>query len=145
MPPRRIVDASYFRGKETRHLGEKVMADIAVFIVADRARQGRGLRALKVFADGRKYFEGLQEKGAIENFEVGLAGPAAPAQIGAAWMVRGTEDQLRAVRESKEFRRLMLRAALVVENIQVVRFLIGGQPLLEVLREWEEELKEVEG
>jgi hypothetical protein len=120
------------------------MADIAVFIVADKVRQGRGLRALKVFADGREYFEGLQKQGAIENFEAGIAGPAAPANIGAAWMVRGTEDQLRAVRESKEFRRLMVRALLVTENIQVIRFLIGGQPLLEALREWEEELKEVE-
>jgi hypothetical protein len=118
------------------------MADIAVFIVADRVRQGRGRRALRVFAAGREYFEGLQKQGAIENFEVGVAGPAAPAQIGAVWVVRGTEDQLRAVRESKEFRRLMIRAALVVENIRVVRFLVGGQPLLEVLQEYEAELEE---
>jgi hypothetical protein len=44
---------------------------------------------------------------------------------------------------SKEFRRLMVRAALVVENIRVVRFLIGGKPLLEVLKEFEEELKDL--
>ncbi len=116
------------------------MADIAVLIVSDRVRQGRARRALRVFAAGREYFEGLQKDGAIENFEVGIAGPAAPASIGAFWMVRGTEDQLRAVRESKEFRRMMVRAALVVENIRVVRFLVGGEPLLEVLREFEEEL-----
>jgi hypothetical protein len=58
-------------------------------------------------------------------------------------MVRGTEDQLRAVRESKEFRRLMVRGALVVENLRVIRFLIGGQPLLEVLQEFEEEIKDL--
>jgi hypothetical protein len=119
------------------------VADIAVFIVSDRVRQGRERRALRVFAAGREYFEGLEKKKAIENFEVGIAGPAAPADIGAFWMVRGTEDQLRAVRQSKEFRRLMVRAALVVENIRVVRFLIGGKPLLEALKEFEEELKDL--
>lgn len=120
------------------------MADIAVFIVADRVRQGRERRALRVFYASREYFEGLEKKKAIESFEVGLAGPAAPADIGAFWMVRGTEDQLRKVRESKEFRRLMLRTALVVEHVRVVRVLIGGEPLLELLREAEEELKDLE-
>jgi hypothetical protein len=89
------------------------------------------------------YFEGLEKQKAIENFEVGIAGPAAPSDIGAFWMVRGTEEQLRKVRASKEFRRLMVRAALVVENIRVVRFLIGGKPLLEVLQEYEEEIKDL--
>ena len=84
---------------------EKLVADVAVFIVSDRVRQGRERRALRVFAASREYFEGLEKQKAIENFEVGVAGPAAPADIGAFWMVRGTEDQLRAVRESKEFRR----------------------------------------
>ena len=84
------------------------MADIAVFIVSDRVRQGRERRALRVFAASREYFEGLEKQKAIENFEVGIAGPAAPADIGGFWMVRGTEDQLRTGRESKEFRRLML-------------------------------------
>jgi hypothetical protein len=120
------------------------VADIAVFIVADRVRQGRERRALRVFYASREYFEGLEKKKAIESFEVGLAGPAAPADIGAFWMVRGTEDQLRKVRESKEFRRLMLRTALVVEHVRVVRVLIGGEPLLELLREAEEELKDLE-
>ena len=87
-----------------------------------------------MFSAGREYFEGLEKQKAIESFEVGIAGPAAPADIGAFWMVRGTEDQLRAVRESKEFRRLMVRAAMAIENIRVVRFLIGGKPLLELLQ-----------
>ena len=119
------------------------MADIAVFIVADKVRQGRERRSLRVFAAGREYFEGLEKQGAIENFEAGLAGPAAPSGVSGFWMVRGTEDQLRAVRETKEFRRLMVRAALVVENLQVIRFLIGGKPLLEVLQELEEEFKDL--
>ena len=119
------------------------MADIAVFIVSDQVRQGRERRALRVFAATREYFEGLEKQGAIENFEMGVAGPAAPTDIGGILMVRGTEDQLRTVRQSKEFRRLMLRVRLVVENVRVVRVLIGGQPLLEALKEFEEELKDL--
>ena len=122
---------------------EKLMADIAVFIISDRIRQGRERRALRVFAATREYFEGLEKKKAIENFEVGVAGPAAPPGVSGILMVRGTEDQLREVRQSKEFRRMMVRISLVVENIQVVRVLIGGQPLLEVLKEFEEELKDL--
>jgi len=119
------------------------VADIAVFIIGDKVRQGRERRALRVFYAVREYFEGLEKQGAIENFEVGIAGPAAPAGVTAVWMVRGSEDQLRAVRESKEFRRLMVRSALVVENLQVIRFLIGGKALLEVLQEFEEEIKDL--
>ena len=120
-----------------------MVADIAVFIIGDKVRQGRERRALRVFYAAREYFEGLEKQGAIENFEVGIAGPAAPSDVTGVWMVRGTEDQLRAVRESKEFRRLMVRSALVVENLRVIRFLIGGKPLLEVLQEFEEEIKDL--
>jgi hypothetical protein len=37
----------------------------------------------------------------------------------------------------------MVRAALVVENVRVVRVLIGGEPLLEALSEFEEEIKDL--
>ena len=37
----------------------------------------------------------------------------------------------------------MLRTALVVENLRVVRVLIGGEPLQTVLQEFEEEIKDL--
>jgi len=119
------------------------VADIAVFIIGDAVRQGRERRALRVFNAAREYFEGLEKQGAIENFEAGLVGPAAPSDITGIWMVRGSEDQLRAVRESKEFRRLMLRTRLVVEHLRVLRVLIGKQSLLETLEEFAEEIKDL--
>jgi hypothetical protein len=120
------------------------VADIAVFIIGDEVVRGRERRALRVFNAAREYFEGLVQQKQIESFEVGVVGPAAPTDISAFWMVRGTEDQLRAVRETKEFRRLMLRARLVVEHLRVVRVLISGQPLLEALQEFEEEIKDLD-
>jgi hypothetical protein len=85
----------------------------------------------------------LEKKGAIESFEVAVVGPAAPADIGGFIVVRGNEDQLRAVRESKDFRRLMLRTALVVDHLRVVRAVLGGE-LLQQVREFEEEIKDLE-
>ena len=79
------------------------MADIAMCIISDRIRSGRERRALKVFYEVREYFEGLEKKKAIENFEVGIAGPAAPSDIGAVWMVRGTETNSVRFVKAKSF------------------------------------------
>ena len=91
----------------------------------------------------KEYFDGLEKQKAIENWEVGVVGPAGPTHIGGFIVVRGTEDQLRAVRQSKEFRRLALRTRLVVDHLRVVRVLLGGQ-LAEYLRDYEEEIKDLE-
>jgi hypothetical protein len=63
--------------------------------------------------------------------------------LGGFIVVRGNEDQLVAVRRTKEFRRLMLRTRLVVEHLRVARALLGGQ-LLEQLKEYQEEVEDLE-
>jgi hypothetical protein len=122
---------------------EKAVADVAVFMIWDEVVRGREKRALRVYKDTTEYFEGLEKQNAIENFEVGIVGPAGPARIGGFMVVRGTEDQLRAVRESKEFRRLALRTRLVVDHLRVVRVLLGGQ-IADFLREYQEEIKDLD-
>jgi hypothetical protein len=119
------------------------MADVAIFMVWDEVVRGRERRALRVFGATREYLEGLEKEKAIENFEVGIVGPAGPARIGGFMVVRGTEDQLRTVRESKEFRRLALRARLVVDHFRIVRVLLGGQ-LADMLRDYQEEVEALE-
>jgi hypothetical protein len=79
------------------------VADIAAFIVSDQVRLGRERRALRVFAAAREYFEGLEKQKAIVNFEVGIAGPAAPADISAFWMVRGTEANSARCTKARSF------------------------------------------
>lgn len=116
------------------------MADLAVFIVWDEVVRGRERRALRVFNDAREYYEGLEKQKAIESFEVGIVGPASPARIGGFMVVRGTEDQLRAVRESKEFRRLALRTRLIVDHLRVLRVVLGGQ-LADFIRDYQEEVE----
>jgi hypothetical protein len=122
---------------------DKVVADIAVFIVWDEVRQGRERRALRVLAAAREYFEGLEKSGAVESAVVGIVRPAAPTNIGGFFVVRGSQEQLRAVRDSKEFRRLMLRTKLVVEHLRVVRALLGGE-FAKHLKELAEEIDDLE-
>ena len=119
------------------------MADIAVFIVWDEVRQGRERRAIRVLTAVREYFEELEKKGAVEGAVAGIVGPAGPANIGGFFVVRGTQEQLREVRSSKEFRRLMLRTKLVVEHLRVVRALLGGE-FLEHLKEFAAEIDDLE-
>ncbi len=119
------------------------MADVAVFIVWDEVRQGRERRAIRVLTAAREYFEGLEKSGAVEGAVVGITGPAAPTNIGGFFVVRGSEDQLREVRSSKEFKRLMLRTKLVVEHLRVVRALLGGE-FLEHLKELAAEVDDLD-
>jgi hypothetical protein len=117
------------------------VADIAVFIVWDEVVRGRELRAIKVYKDVRKYLEGIEKEKKIESFEMGVFGPATP--LGGFIVARGSEDQLVAVRRTKEFRRLMLRLKLVVEHLRVARALLGGQ-LLAQLRDYQREVEDLE-
>ena len=119
------------------------MADIAVFIVWDQVVRGRERRAIRVYNAVREYFEGLEKKGAITGFETGIFGPAAPTNLGGFIVVRGNEDQLRTVRQTKEFRRLMLRTTLVVEHVRVLRALLGAD-LLQQIKDYEAEIKDLE-
>jgi hypothetical protein len=117
------------------------VADIGVFIVWDEVVRGRERRAIRVYNAVREYLESIEKEGKIENFEIGVFGPA--TGLGGFIMVRGTEDQLLAVRRTKEFRRLMLRTRLVVEHLRVARALLGGQ-LLQQIKEYQDEIEDLE-
>ncbi len=117
------------------------MADVVVFIVWDEVVRGRERRAIRVYNAVREYLEGVQKEGKIESFETGVFGPATP--LGGFIAVRGTPDQLVALRRTKEFQRLMLRTRLVVEHLRVARALVGAN-LLEQIRQYQEEVEDLE-
>jgi hypothetical protein len=106
-----------------------------------RSCAGASGAPFRVYNAVREYLEGVQKERKIESFETGVFGPATP--LGDFLVVRGTEDQLVALRRTKEFRRLMLRTRLVVEHIRVARALLGGQ-LLEQIRDYQEEVEDLE-
>jgi hypothetical protein len=94
------------------------MADRVLFIGWGASVHGREERGLEVFNDTMGLYGRLQQEGRIEKFDVVLLAPA-PGLSGYIEL-HGTADQLHAVRESDEFRRMLLEASMIVEDIRLV-------------------------
>ena len=100
------------------------MADAALFIGWGQVTRGREKRALQVFNESVEYWGGLQGDGKIEDFEVVLLIPHGGDLHGFA-LLRGSEDQVSALRTDEEFQRRVTRADLIIESQGVVDALIG--------------------
>jgi hypothetical protein len=100
------------------------MADAALFIGWGQVVRGREKRALQVFNESVEYWGGLQGEGKIEDFEVVLLTPHGGDLQGFA-LLRGTEDQVRALHMDEEFQRRVTRADMIVESQGVVDAVIG--------------------
>ena len=100
------------------------MADAALFVGWGPPVRGREAKGLEVFNEALAFQGKQQEDGAIESFEVVLLGPHGGDLYG-FFLVRGSEDQIAALRASEEFQRLNIRAGLVVERFGVVDATIG--------------------
>ena len=99
------------------------MPDAALFIGWGQVVRGREKRAVQVFNESVEYWSGLQgEK--IEDFEVVLLTPHGGDLQGFA-LLRGSEDQIRALRMDEEFQRRVTRADMIVESQGVVDAAIG--------------------
>jgi hypothetical protein len=100
------------------------MADAALFIGWGQVVRGREKRALQVFNESVEYWGGLQGDGKIEDFEVVILTPHGGDLQGFA-LLRGSEDQVAALRGDEEFQRRVARADLIVESQGVVDAAIG--------------------
>ena len=100
------------------------MADAALFIGWGQVVRGREKRAVQVFNESVEYWGGLQRDGRIEDFEVVLLGPHGGDLAGFA-LLRGSEEQVGALRADEEFQRQTTRADLIIESLGVVDALIG--------------------
>ena len=100
------------------------MADAALFIGWGQVARGREKRALQVFNESVEYWGGLQGDGKIEDFEVVLLTPHGGDLQGFA-LLRGSSDQVGALRADEEFQRRITRADLIVESQGVVDALVG--------------------
>ena len=95
------------------------MADAALFIGWGQVVRGREKRALQVFNESVEYWGGLQGDGKIEDFEIVLLTPHGGDLQGFA-LLRGSEDQVNALRIDEEFQRRIARADLIVESQGVI-------------------------
>jgi hypothetical protein len=100
------------------------MADAGLFIGWGEVVRGREDRALDVFNETLELYGQLQSEGRIEDFEVALLDPHGGDLLGYA-MLRGSEEQIDAVRHNEDFQRVMTKASLVVDNLGLIPASIG--------------------
>lgn len=100
------------------------MADAGLFIGWGAPVRGRETKGLDVFNEALAYQGKLQEEGRSEGFEVALLGPHGGGLTGFI-LVRGSEEQMAALREDEEFQRINTRAALIIDELGVVDAVIG--------------------
>ena len=100
------------------------MAESGLFIGWGQVVRGREKRAVEVFNESVSYWGGLQNEGKIESFEVVLLAPHGGDLAGFA-LLRGSAEQMAALRSDDEFDRRITRADLIVDRQGVVDAVLG--------------------
>jgi hypothetical protein len=100
------------------------MADAGLFIGWGTPVRGREIKGLDVFNEALAFQGKLQDAGDVESFEVGILGPHGGG-LGGFILIRGTEEQMSALRANDDFQRINTRAALVVDELGVVDVALG--------------------
>ena len=95
------------------------MAGDALFLGWGPVVRGRELKALEVFQETITYYGSLQQDGRIDSFEPVLLAPHG-GELAGFILLRGARASLDEIRSSQEFRRLVARAAAVVDDIGVI-------------------------
>jgi hypothetical protein len=92
------------------------MADRVLIISWGQPVRGREQHGLEVFADALSLYAELRDAGRIEDFDVLLLEPNGLME--GCMLLRGSHAQLDAVREDERFRRLLVDASLVVDDLR---------------------------
>jgi hypothetical protein len=100
------------------------MADAGLFIGWGQTVRGREERALDVFNETIELYGQMQSDGRIEDFEVALLEPHG-GELGGFVLLRGSEEQIDAVRRSDDFVRAMTKGSLIVDDLGAVNAWIG--------------------
>ena len=95
------------------------MADRILFIGWGATVRGREERALDVFDAAVGFYGRCQQEGRIESFDVILLEPHGGG-LGGYMELHGSADQLNALRQDEQFRRLMIDASLIVDELGIV-------------------------
>ncbi|MGA9284721.1 MAG: hypothetical protein WBV85_04700 [Solirubrobacteraceae bacterium] len=95
------------------------MAGDALFLGWGPVVRGRELKALEVFQETLAYYASLQQDGRIDGFEPVLLALHGGGPAGFI-LLRGSRASLDEVRSSEEFRRLVARAASIVDEVGVI-------------------------
>lgn len=94
------------------------MADRVLFISWGTPVRGREERGLEVFNEALGLYGRMQQDGRLEAFSVCLLDPN--GNLNGYIQLHGTSEQLTAAKNDDEFRRVMVDAAMVVDDLQLV-------------------------
>jgi hypothetical protein len=100
------------------------MADSGLFIGWGAPVRGRETVGLGVFNEAIQFWSSHQEAGTIESFETVLLEPHG-GDLAGFFLVRGTQEQIATAHASEDFRRLHVRAGMIVEGLGVVGAFLG--------------------
>jgi hypothetical protein len=100
------------------------MAEAGLFVGWGAPVRGRELAGLGVFQESIEYWGSQQAAGAIESFEVIILEPHG-GDLAGFFLLRGTQDQITALRATEEYARLITRAGMVVERVGAVGAFLG--------------------
>ena len=100
------------------------MADAGLFVGWGEVVRGREDRALEVFNETIELYGQMQADGRIESFEVCLLTPHG-GELQGFELLRGSEDQIDAVRRAEDFQRVVTKALLVVNDLGVIDVALG--------------------
>jgi hypothetical protein len=93
------------------------MADRILFIGWKAPVRGLEERAVESFNDAIGLYGRMQQEGRIESFDVALL--TLTGDLGGYLQLNGTSEQIAAVREDEEFRRRLVEASLVVDDLRL--------------------------
>jgi hypothetical protein len=99
------------------------MADRVLFIGWGTPTAGREERGLEVFNEAIGLYGRMQQDGRIESFDVVLLVPG--SGLDGFIEVRGSSEQLAAVREDEEYMRNIIAADLIVQHLRIVEGYTG--------------------
>jgi len=100
------------------------MADAGLFIGWGQVVRGREGPAVDGFNETVEFFGQLQGDGRIESFEICFLDPHG-GDLDGFMLLRGSTEQMDAVRSDEQFLRNMTRASLQVENLGMVGASLG--------------------
>jgi hypothetical protein len=92
------------------------MADRIIMITWGANVAGREERGLEVFNEAVGLYGRKQQEGRIDGFDVALLGPNGGG-IEGFMCIRGSAEQLAALKEEEDYQRVMIDASLIVKDL----------------------------
>jgi hypothetical protein len=104
--------------------GSVTVAEAGLFIGWGQAVRGREAKGLQVFNEGVEFWTSQQASGAVESFEVVILAPHG-GDLAGFILVRGSNEQIAAVRANPDFQRINARATAIVDGLGIIDATLG--------------------